>query len=642
MDHLLASIKTHLPDWLQQHSAEFEHLVKTNITRWMDILHVWIHEYIGNQTGITFIAIVTLVVSLAIFLGLGFVSGAIGGRFSNVDVPAPPEADLEWSGQPLSNPSIHHPTDKQIIICYDPATGQKLGERRAMTPTEILETVARARQAQREYAKTTFKKRRAILTTLLDWVVENQELVCRVTARDSGKTIVDASFGELLTTCEKLRWTIANGETVLAPEYRGGGGLVVAHKSARVEYTPIGVMGCIVSWNYPCHNVLGPIISALMAGNACVVKASEHVAWSSAYWQSIVRTVLRKHGIDDALVAIVNGWSDAGEALIGCADKITFIGSPGVGKLVMRKASETITPVVLELGGKDAAVICEDCDFDQVVQIAMRGTFQNCGQNCIGLERLVVHAKIYDKFVNEMERRISGLIQGPPLSSTKAVDCGAMTMSQASKNIQHLVDDAVKSGARLLVGGKPYKCPSYPSGQYFTPTLLVDVTPDMKIAKEEVFGPVAVVMKFKNDADAIRIVNACPFGLGSSVFTLNYSRGEKIAAALRTGMANVNDFGINYLCQSLPFGGVGISGIDRFAGVEGLRGNCHIRAITSDYYRYFGVRTGIPPLLQYPLSKTSDEFQKGLVEFLYGAGLSGKLRGIFGLLGAMVTGKAST
>ncbi|TPX30051.1 hypothetical protein SeMB42_g07994, partial [Synchytrium endobioticum] len=172
-------------------------------------------------------------------------------------------------------------------------------------------------------------------------------------------TIVDASFGELLPTCEKLCWSIANGEKVTAPEYREGGGLVVAHKSARVEYVPVGVMGCIVSWNYPCHSVLGPILSAVMAGNGCVVKAREH------------------HGVDEALIAVVNDWADTGEALNECADKITFIGSPAVGKQVVKKASETLNPVVLEIGGRDTVVADDGCDFTQVVQIAMRGTFQN-------------------------------------------------------------------------------------------------------------------------------------------------------------------------------------------------------------------------------------------------------------------------
>ncbi|TPX32763.1 hypothetical protein SeLEV6574_g05549 [Synchytrium endobioticum] len=217
-----------------------------------------------------------------------------------------------------------------------------------MTLAEVVETVTRSRQAQREYAMTPFTKRRAILTKLLHWIMENQEVVCRVTARDSGKTIVDASFGELIC------WSIANGEKVLAPEYRG----------------------------------------AVMAGNGCVVKASEHASWYTRYWQTILRLALRKHGVDEALIAVVNGWADAGEALIQCADKITFIASPAVGKQVMKKASETLDLVVLKIGGRDAAVICDDCDFNQVVQIAMRGIFQNYDQNCIGLERLVVHIKI--------------------------------------------------------------------------------------------------------------------------------------------------------------------------------------------------------------------------------------------------------
>jgi len=303
---------------------------------------------------------------------------------------------------------------------------------------------------------------------------------------------------------------------------------------------------------------------------------------------------------------------------------------------VMKKAAETLTPVCLELGGKDAAVICDDCDFEQVVQIAMRGTFQNCGQNCIGLERLVVHAGIYDKFVARVEKEVNLLTQGPPMDGD--FDCGAMTMGvQEIARIKVLVDKAVEQGARLLAGGSRNE--ELMDGSFMRPTLLVDVTKEMDIARNEVFGPVMTVMKAADDADAVAIVNSTRYGLGSSVFSLDYGRAGKIARALRTGMTNLNDFGINYLCQALPFGGVMDSGFDRFAGVEGLRGCCNMRAVTSD--KVTGVRTSIPPPLQYPIKKSGFTFVSGLIDMFYAPGIWTKLGGIKKLITAGLQGKGA-
>ncbi|EGD79685.1 aldehyde dehydrogenase [Salpingoeca rosetta] len=390
--------------------------------------------------------------------------------------------------------------------------------------------------------------------------------------------------------------------------------MLMMHKIARLEYVPLGVLGAIIPWNYPFHNMYGQIISALFAGNGIVLKVSEYASWSSRYYLSIVHAALRAVGYSPDLVQVVTGFGATGAALVnGGVDKVVFIGSPGVGKLVMRAAADTLTPVVLELGGKDAAVVCEDCDFGQVVNLALRGTFQNCGQNCIGLERMIVHKDVYDKFVDALAAKVGALRQGAPLAGD--VDCGAMTMGRpAAEKLEKMVEEAVRSGARLLAGGHVNTIAGC-SGGFFQPTLLVDVTPDMHIAQEETFGPIMTLMRAEDDEDAIRIANSVEYGLGSSVFSKNYARAERIAAAFTTGMCNVNDYGVNYLCQSLPFGGVKISGFDRFAGVEGLRGCCHMRSITTD--KFYGVRTDIPPPLQYPLTGSGFEFCRNLVNLFY-------------------------
>ena len=202
--------------------------------------------------------------------------------------------------------------DEGDILCISPSDGQLLGKRHALNAKEVQKVVERARAAQAK--PTTFQQRKAILSTLLEWITENQDVITRLVAKDSGKTEIDANFGEILTTCEKLRWTIQNGEQILKPEYRSTG-MIMAHKSARVEWVPVGVMGAIVSWNYPVHNALGPVISAIMAGNACVVKCSEQVAYTTGFLQSLMDDILATYSVDTNLVQFINGYAE-GKSLL--------------------------------------------------------------------------------------------------------------------------------------------------------------------------------------------------------------------------------------------------------------------------------------------------------------------------------------
>lgn len=306
-----------------------------------------------------------------------------------------------------------------------------------------------------------------------------------------------------------------------------------------------------------------------MSGNGIMIKCSEYVAWSTEYWQNIIHTCLAAHGHDPELVQFVNGFADVGEAIVSSGvNHITFIGSPQVGKMVQLNAAQHLVPCLLELGGKDCAILLKDADLGQAIPVLMRGVFQNCGQNCIGIERILVAQEIYDGFVAEMERRIKTLRLGSALEDGDGIDCGAMTMGTQSDRLEHLIQEAVSRGARLLLGGKRYQHPEHPTGQYFSPTLLVDVTPDMEIANHETFAPIMVIMKHTGADDALRLANLCPYGLGSSVFSADKQLAEEMCLKLKVGMANVNDFAVNYLCQSLPFGGVGISGYGRFVSEQ--------------------------------------------------------------------------
>ncbi|AYU81092.1 aldehyde dehydrogenase [Leishmania donovani] len=522
-----------------------------------------------------------------------------------IQVPLP---EVNFTTAPAAEPLHPRSAGEGQIQCYDKGTNAPIGTVKAFTPAEVREVVVKARKAQQVWALTPFSTRRKLLFALMDYILAHQEFICQTACVECGKTMMDGTLGEMLTTFEKLRWTAAHGEEVLQEEVRDVG-LMTIHKRASVRYVPFGVIGAIVSWNYPFHNIYGPMISALFAGNAFVGKVSEYSSYYASYYESIVKDGLRQLGYSPDLVSFLTGFAETGEAVVSSVDKLTFIGSPSVGKIIMRNAAATLTPVVLELGGKDPAIICEDADLEQVIPVVMRGNFQNCGQNCVGLERILVQAKIHDQLVLELTRLTRALTQGP--ASQGQYDLGAMTMGKAAiPKIQQLVDDTVKAGATLICGGKTT------SDQFYPATILTGVTPDMPIAQEEVFGPVMVIMKFKTDQDAVKMVNACAYGLGSSVFSADIPRAQAIADRIRTGMVNINDFGINYLCQSLPFGGVKISGFDRFAGREGLRGNCIVRASTTD--RIPGVKTTIPSILQYPISPVAFTFMENLAQVIYG------------------------
>ncbi|KAK4043744.1 Aldehyde/histidinol dehydrogenase [Parachaetomium inaequale] len=521
------------------------------------------------------------------------------------------------------------------VQCYAPATGQFLGLVNPSTPNAIDRAVEQAQAAQTKWATTSFRERRAVLRSILQYVLDNQEEICRVACLDSGKTMVDAQLGEILVTAEKLQWTIKHGEKALLPSRRPTN-LLMAYKRNTVLYEPLGVVAALVSWNYPFHNFIGPVISALFSGNAIVVKVSEQTAWSSSYFTNIARGALIAHGHDPALVQTVVCWPQTANHITSHPgiSHITFIGSRPVCHKVAASAAKALIPVVAELGGKDACIVLDTVskrDLPRVTEILMRGSFQASGQNCIGIERIVAAPAIYDRLVAILEPRVRALRLGPQ------ADMGAMISDASFARLEALIADAVRHGARLLAGGSRFTHPDHPRGHYFSPTLLVDVTPTMAIANEECFAPVMVVMRAPSaDADSIlAVANAPHFGLGSSVFGADSDpRIPLIVRGIKAGMVAVNDFGATYAVQ-LPFGGVAGSGYGRFAGEEGLRGMCNLKAVCEDRMGWLGVRTAIPGAMRYPVmdQERSWRFARGVVEVGYGMGVARKVGGVLGILG---------
>lgn len=340
---------------------------------------------------------------------------------------------------------------KAAVPCYDPATMEGLGEARAYEEEEVEECLRRAEEAHKEWRKSSWEQRRRLMRILQRWILENQRLICEVSSKDSGKAMVDSAFGEVMVTLEKIEWLCQEGEKALRPERRKPGKMMF-YKRAWVEYVPVGVAGAIVPWNYPFHNVFNPLLANVFAGNALVIKCSEWASWSPAFYQAAIDEALRLAGAPARLVQLITGYGETGRALVASPrlGKITFVGSTEVGKKIMATASANVTPTVLELGGKDPLVICDDADLDHVVPVALRAAYQCNGQNCAGGERFIVEEGIYDEFVERVVAVAKQCRQGHPLSPS--TDVGAMRMASAPHYIDQLVKDAEAKGARVRVG----------------------------------------------------------------------------------------------------------------------------------------------------------------------------------------------
>jgi acyl-CoA reductase-like NAD-dependent aldehyde dehydrogenase len=507
-----------------------------------------------------------------------------------------------------------------VIECFEPATHEPLGKVPVDGPDAVRAAVARARAAQVRWGKSTFEERRKLLRLILAHVLDHSDELCELVVRDAGKTRENAILGEVWPVCEKIRWTIANGEKHLRPESMSSG--LFLHKKATVLYQPLGVIGVICPWNYPLQNVLGPTIPALFAGNGVVVKVSEQVAWSAERIQRIFDEALDALGYSRDLVRIVNGFGATGAALVKSGvDKIVFTGSVENGRRILEGSVENITPVILELGGKDPFIVCEDAHLEQAVHAVLSGVYIAAGQNCMSAERVLVHESVYDRFLARVKEEVSALRTGSALDE-KTVDMGAIVSPQQVDIVERLVDDALAKGAKALVGGKRRKG----RGQFFEPTVLVDVKTDMAIMKEELFGPVMCVMRYRTEDEAIEIANGTRFGLGSTVMSKSPERARRLAERLRVGSCTINDFGFTYMAQDLPFGGVDASGFGRLNGREGLRACCNSKSILEDRLPLH------MPAKLYPVQKGVYELARDGIRVMYQPTMRGRARGAMGLV----------
>jgi acyl-CoA reductase-like NAD-dependent aldehyde dehydrogenase len=453
-----------------------------------------------------------------------------------------------------------------VIAVENPATGRQVGSVPELSSARVAELVGRARAAQEGWAAVGFPRRAGVLAEAQRWFAEHADRVIRTIMSETGKTWEDAQFSELLYICEALRFWARRSEAFLADERVRSSSPFARGKRLVLRHEPVGVVGVISPWNYPLALPLGDALPALMAGNAVVIKPSEVTPLTSV----LGAEALRECGLPEGVLQIATGRGETGAALVDQADMVAFTGSVATGRMVMERASRTLTPVSLELGGKDPLIVLRDADLERAANAAVYYSMWNSGQTCISVERAYVEEPVYDEFVAKVVEKVGRLRQGDPSAGPGTVEVGAITHGPQIETVARHVDGALAAGARALTGGG--RRPG--GGTFFEPTVLVDVTHEMECAREETFGPTLPIVKVRDPEEAVALANDSSYGLGASVFAGDAGRGEEVARRLQAGNVAVNDALAYYAVLDLPMGGWKASGIGKRHGPPGIRKYC--------------------------------------------------------------------
>jgi acyl-CoA reductase-like NAD-dependent aldehyde dehydrogenase len=491
------------------------------------------------------------------------------------------------------------------IRVENPATGEVVGSVPNRSADEVAEIVARARAAQPAWEALGFAGRARVLRRAQKWVIDNSERLIDAIVAETGKTYEDAQVAEISYVANAFGFWAKMAPKYLADEKVKSTNPFMIGRKLILRFRPLGVVGVIGPWNFPLSNSFGDCIPALAAGNAAVLKPSEVTPLTSL----VVEEMLREVGMPDHVFSVATGDGETGAALIDEVDMVMFTGSAATGKKVMERAARTLTPVSLELGGKDPMIVLDDADVDRAANAATYYAMNNAGQVCISAERAYVQEAVYDQFVAKVTDQVRQLRQGESHGPGE-VDVGAIIFPPQLDVIDEHVRDAVGKGARVLTGGKRAEG----AGRYYEPTVLVDVDHTMRCMTEETFGPTLPIMKVRDAEEAVRLANDSHYGLAASVWTRDPARGEDMARRVEAGAVCVNDAQINYAALELPMGGWKASGLGSRHAAGGIRKYCDQQAI---------LVTRFAPkkdLHMFPNTKLKAGLIRRLLRLLYGRG----------------------
>jgi acyl-CoA reductase-like NAD-dependent aldehyde dehydrogenase len=507
------------------------------------------------------------------------------------------------------------PTDRSSgtrIEVQDPRTGQVIGSVPDQGADEVHDAVAAARAAFPAWSGLTFDQRAEHLLTVRDALLDRLDELTDVIVGETGKLPAEAVVNEVLVACETIAYYARHGARALRAQRARTG--ILGHKQAVRTYEPMGVVGVISPWNYPFVLAFTPIVTALFAGNTVVLKPSEVTPFTGLAIGDLFADA--GAGTDlDGIVQVVTGAGPTGEALVRAGvQKVCFTGSARTGKRVMAAAAETLTPVLLELGGKDPMIVCADADLDRAAAGAVWGAFQNAGQTCMSVERVYVESPVYGAFVDKVVQRTRAIRQG----EGEGHDIGSMAFPPQLAVVESHLADALERGATALTGGRrPDR-----DGLWFEPTVLVGVDHDMAIMREETFGPVLPIMEVNDVDEAVRLANDSPYGLNSSIWTRDLGKGRALASRIQAGNVCVNDAIVSYAVADLPFGGVKESGVGRIHGLDALRELSTVKSVLVD-------RFGLPrELWWFPVPDALSPLAKAALVLRHRRGWRHKLRAL--------------
>src|SRR5882672_2223747 len=450
----------------------------------------------------------------------------------------------------------------ETLPSYNPATGEISESIPKTQPDEIREIIARARVAQEKWRAASIADRCVLFDRLRKVILSARNELADTVVRESGKPRVEALFADAFVSLDTATYYGKNLSKLLQPERIPHHSSAARLKSGRLFYEPIGVIAIISSWNYPLAIPMGQIICAVAAGNSVVCKTSEFTPKCGV----LIQKTFTDAGFPENLVNIVLGGGEIGQALIDAQpSKVLFTGSVATGRRVAEACAKRLIPTVLELGGKDAMLVLADANLDVAASAAVWGSYTNCGQVCLSVERLFVEHSVSDEFAAGCVAKTKKLRVGP--GSDPNTDVGPMIRPHHVQRMGDLVEDAVSRGARVLCGGHP-RVDLGPN--FFEPTVMTNIDSTMKLFQEETFGPILAIQTVADVEEAIVRANDSPFALSASVWTRDASRGEAIAKRLRAGAVMVNDAISYFAIAEAPHGGCAASGWGRTHGKAGL------------------------------------------------------------------------
>ncbi|MBD3226123.1 MAG: aldehyde dehydrogenase family protein [Caldithrix sp.] len=501
----------------------------------------------------------------------------------------------------------------------NPVTDELLGQTPLHTKEHLIEKVGKARQAQSEWQKIRPAKRASVIRKIRSYIVDHGDELAENIRDDNGKLLIDAMATEVIPAAMAVDYYCKQAAKFLKDKRIRGSSILFINKSSKTVRVPYGVVGIISPWNYPFAIPFSEVIMALLAGNGVILKTAtetQSVGWA-------LKKAIDSCGLPPNLFSMVNMKGRvAGDAFLDSGiDKLFFTGSVPVGKYLMGKASASLTPVCLELGGNDPMIICEDADLRRAAGGAVWAGLSNAGQSCGGVERIYVHENVYDEFMAILKENVENLRVGYEKGYFDS-DMGAMTTEKQVQSVKKQVDDAVNQGAVV------YTQSAAPQHAHYLPaTVLTEVNHQMTVMREETFGPVLAVMKYHSVEEAINLANDSDLGLTASVWCGNIKKAEAIGRQIRAGTITINDHLMSHGLPETAWGGFKQSGIGRTHGKLGFDEMTQPQMIVKERFSFIRKNLWWPPY-----NRMVYDGLRGILYALYSRNLLKRLQGLRSLM----------